>query len=341
MRLGLIGSDSDAQLRAECYAALDDDLTVAGVVTEADPPRDWPTGNVYPDVEALLTEAGVTAVDVRDRTRPLRPVVERCLDAGVDVVCRTPVGDDPSDATAIHDLAEGNDSDVIPDAHHRFVRENRDAKSVVDGSDLGTPTTVHTTRRIPAVEGFDLDSSTTDDGETALDPSSDVAAVLRRALYPDVARIRWLFGDVNRVFTRLRCGDGASGDYCHAVAVARLASGAVAHLTVSYGDRHDEASVVAEYSGTRGRYTYDSEAFTSLSTRSQIDVETGTGGTFERPRPSLDVHRNHLEALVDVLRGESAPPDSLSEATETLRTVHAATESVRRGAPVAVEGWSA
>lgn len=339
MRLGLIGSDSDAQLRAECYAAVDD-VTVTGVVTEADPRPDWPSAEIYPDVETLLADAGVAAVDIRDRTRPLRPVVEQCLDAGVDVVCRTPVGDDPEEAAAIRDLVKGSDGDVIADARHRFVRENRDAKSVVDDGDLGTPTTVHTTRRIPAVETLDIGASTAD-GVANLDLSSDTAVALRRALYPDVARIRWLLGDVERVFTRLRRGDGASGDYCHAVAVARLASGAVAHLTLSYGDRHDKVSVVAEYSGTRGRYTYDSEAFVPLSVRSKTDIETGISGTFERSRPSLDVHRRHVDSLVEALRGRADPPESLSEATETLRAVHAATESARRGAPVSVAGWSA
>lgn len=344
MRLGLIGSGSDAQLRVEVYAALTD-ATLAGVVADAEPGPDWTTAPTYPDVEALLGEEAVDAIDVRDWTRRQRPIVERCLDAGVDVVCRTPLGEDLDEAAAIRDLVAESDATVLVDAFHRFARENRDARSLLDEGEIGTTTTVHTTRRVPAVDGLDPGPDASEEGSDSYaatiggsdsDLSANAAAVLRRALSRDVARIRWLFGDVERITTRLRSGSGSSGAYCHAVAVARLSSGAVCHLTVSYGDRHDGVSVVAEYSGTAGRYTYDSETFSSLSARSRGETPTGVGGAFERPRPALDVHREHVARLLEALRGKADPPESLSEATETLRTVRAATESARRGVPVAV-----
>lgn len=320
MQIGLIGAGSGARLRADCYERLPE-VTVSGIVGNGDRTLDRAASTVYPDVETLLEEDGIDAVDVRSPEQSQSAIVDQCLDAGVAVVCRTPLADGIEDAESICEAADRSEAPVLVDAHHRFARENSDAKSLISEGEIGTLTTVRTTRRVPAAN--ERQSVSTEN------------RLLERALYPDVARLRWVLGDVERVFARLRSGDDSNAG--HALVIARLASGAVAHLEVSRGNRHDIVTVEVEYSGTDGRLTYDSEASRALDVRSRDRIETGVGAGVERPRPSSDLHDRHVERLVACLRDEADPVELLPTAVETLRTVRAAVESVRRGVPVDVE----
>ena len=328
MQIGIVGSDGNARLRAGCYARRPD-VTVAGVVAGTGREPEWATAPVYSDLGAMLTDGGVDAVDVCDGARSQSKIVDRCLDAGAGVVCRTPLADGLAEAESIRAAADRGDCSILVDARHRFARENVDAKSLIDSGEIGATTTVRTTRRLPGR------------GSEASERTPAPNRLVERALYPDVARIRWLFGDVDRVFTRLRSGTGSSGEYRHAVVVARLASGAVGHLEVSYGGRHDQVTVRTEYSGTEGRLTYDSDTERPLAIRSRESVDVGTRASFERPRPSSGLHDRHAEHLVACLRGEADPVASPSEAVATLRTVRAAGRSARRGGPVDVAEVSA
>lgn len=329
MNIGVVGTDSDARLRVGCYTRLPD-VEVGGLVATADQDPDWTAAPTYDSVDALLSIDGLDAVDVRALTAATSRIVDRCLAADVGVVCPAPPADDADDVVAIRDVAEQGERPVLVDGVHRFARENRAARdrigdgAGVDDGDIGTPTTVRTTRRLPGARHS---------GESG---SAERDALVRRALYPDVARTRMLFGDIQRVFARVRSGSSSRTEHVRALVVARFASGAVGHLDVSYGDRHDRVSVEFEYSGTEGRLSYDSEEFAPLGTRASAPLETGVRGRFERPRPSSDCHDRHAEHLVNCLRGETDPAEPLSEAVGTFRTALAATESARRGEPVAV-----
>lgn len=341
MRLGLLGAGSDARLRAACYDRLPE-VTVAGVVaSDADANADWADATVE-DLDALLARARIDAVDVVDPWRPQREIVDRCLADGVGVVCRTPLADNLASAVAIRDAAEGADAPVVVDALHRLARENRDANERVADGEIGDPTTVRTTHRLPTVDVG---------GDVADELAGSVHdAIVRRALYPDVARTRWLFGDVERVFTRPSAAaatdaeDESPDDHRHAVALAHFASGATGHFDVRVGDRHDAVGVAFEYSGTEGRIAYDSDEFDPLVARAAEETDSGrashrdigVGTQFRRPRPSRELYERHAERVVACLRGEAEPPETVGEAVETLRTVEAGIESAYRDAPVAV-----
>lgn len=324
MRLGLVGANGDARLRADCYERLPD-VTISGVVAPNTDP-DWAAAG-YDDVTALLEGEVLDAVDVCDSntTRTQYEMVNACLDAGVGVVCRPPIADDLDEATAIRDVAERGNVPVLVDALHRFARENRDAKEGVDAGEIGKPTTVRTSRRLPAVGSSDRNDTAAYD------------AFLPRALSPDVARVRWLFGDIERVFTRIGVDESSDNDrLTHAVVIARFASGAIGHLDVRVGNRYDRVAVDFEYSGTEGRLSYSSEEFAALDVAATAPFEPGLTAQLRRPRPSSDLYERHAEHIVASLRGDTDTVEAVDETVETLRTVVAAVRSARRGVPVAV-----
>ncbi|WP_276256412.1 Gfo/Idh/MocA family protein [Halomontanus rarus] len=324
MRLGLVGANSDARRRANCYERLPD-VTVSGVVTPNTDP-DWAAAR-YDDVTALVESEVLDAVDVCDpnTARTQYEMVNVCLDAGVGVVCRPPIADDLDEATAIRDAAGRGDVPVLVDALHRFARENRDAKEAVDAGEIGESTTVRTTRRLPAVGSSDRNDAAAYD------------AFLRRALSPDVARVRWLFGDIERVYTRIGVDEPSdNGRLTHAVVIARFASGAIGHLDVRVGNRYDRVSTDFEYSGTEGRLSYGSEEFAALDVAATTSFEPGVTASLRRPRPSSDLYDRHVEHIVASLRGDTDTVEAVDETVETLRTVVAAVRSSRRGVPVTV-----
>lgn len=323
MQIGLVGATRDAELRADCYAR-SPDVTVAGIVAGTDQRLEWSDATRYPTVGRMLDDEDLDTVDVRDWRRPQRPIVERCLSAGAGVVCRTPLAHDVGDAVAIRDARTRTDRPIVADVPHRFDPGTTAAQRLVEAGDIGMPTTVRATRRVPTRRPVDGGQPT------------DRERFVERALSTDVAAARWLFGDVERVFTRWRPDHDASSVHHHAVAIVRFASGVVGHLDVSRGDRHPDVTVRTEYSGTEGRITYDSEVEPPIAVRSADHLDTGVTAPFDRPQPTMEAHDRHVAHLVDCVAGSAELIEPLSEALETARTVSAVTDSAARGEPVTV-----
>jgi predicted dehydrogenase len=142
----------------------------------------------------------------------------------------------------------------------------------------------------------------------------------------DVDYLRWLFGDVQRVFAR----EAAEGHHAHAT--LRFESGVVGYVEASW--RHpatDGLRTAVELAGDGGLIEYDSTEATPV--RATVDGDPVADlETLER-----DPFRRELAEFVDcVERGVDPETVTLADAVDSLRVCLAAKRSADRGRPVEV-----
>jgi predicted dehydrogenase len=273
-----------------------------------------------------LLSLGVDVVDVCTPPTAHADATVAALKAGRHVICEKPVTRTLQEARRVVAAAEAAPGLLMVGHVSRFEPDHRRAKELADSGEIGQVRLLtHTTTTSPP--GWS-------EAGWLADPAISGGPLLDQAVHSfDFAR--WVIGSPA---VRVHCmaADTSAGPATYALATARYANGAIAHVECSWAHPVTRGfKLAAEVVGTTGRlsWSYDHLMGGVLHPREGdpewFDVLGDRGFTLE------------LRAFFDAIRAGGPSPVPAREATESLRTALAALESARTGRTVDLTTYEA
>ncbi|MGI8870887.1 MAG: Gfo/Idh/MocA family protein [Mycobacteriales bacterium] len=247
MRVGMIGFGGIAHAHAPGWTQQDVDLHIVDIDAEAraEAARSVPTATVHTDLESLL--GAVDVVDIVTPSYTHADLARQCARAGKQVICEKPI------ALTINDAADAlrvvRDAGVSLHVGHvvRFFGEYAAAHAQVAAGALGTP----------AVSHFRRASAQPVRNTWMRDVKLSGGVPFDLAIH-DLDQARWTSGEVTRVYA-VSGKPGVGGIDTHIYAVLTHESGALSHITSSWG-LAEGFETSFEIAGTEGLVAFDSTA---------------------------------------------------------------------------------
>ncbi|MCU4751223.1 Gfo/Idh/MocA family oxidoreductase [Halobacteria archaeon AArc-curdl1] len=320
VNIGIVGSGFMAETHTNAYNSIDG----ANIVAVASPntadefiEEHQLEADSFRTADELLEDATVDVIDVCSPTPTHRPVVETAAAAGIDVFCEKPVAGSLEDAQAIADAAADADIAVMVGHVLRFFPQYAQARDVVEDGGIGN-LGVARARRLSAFPDWGH-------GNWYADRDQSGGVLLDLAIH-DLDFLRWVGGDVERVFARRTRWD--EGEHGHVT--LRFADGAVGYVEASWGlPAGQELTHSFELAGDDGLLEFDGE-------QPAMTTSTEQGTTHSSPL-SAGGYQRQLEAFLESIQAGREPPVTVEDGIETLRLSVAANRSAAEGRPVALE----
>lgn len=319
-RIGLIGSGGIAEAHAAAYAEIENAEIVA--VASKENAGEFidehaPGAGEYDDVDDLLDEVDPDVVDACVPTYVHKDVVEKAVTRGYDTLCEKPVARTLDQAREMADVVADSDVTFMVGHTVRFSPPYRRIKELV-ADEIGDPAVIRASRVGPYPDWC---------WNNWFADTEKSGGILLDLVVHDFDYLRWVFGEVDRVFTRnVQWRDGeALMD--HAVTLLRFESGAVAHVEGSWAQQETRPFTYSiEVAGDDGLVEYDGGDHSfELYTEEEAETVPFTG---EGPM------QHELEHFLSCVEGDEEPKVSVDDAIEAARISLAAIESAERGEPV-------
>ncbi|WP_101296814.1 Gfo/Idh/MocA family protein [Halegenticoccus soli] len=323
-QVGLVGSGFMAATHANSYQHIPDAEVTA--VASLDESRDAfveehvPEADVYADAEEMMDAADVSVVDVCTPTPSHRPLVEAAAERGLDVFCEKPMARTLEEAAAVIDATERTGVTFMTGHVLRYFPEYAEAKRRIDAGEIGAPGTLRAERlSSPPAHGSDNWYS---------DKERSGGVLFDMAIH-DFDFLRWVAGDVERVFTRSAEWENGLLKQ-HAVVLLRFEDGPIGHVEASWAYPEDTPFTTAyEFAGDEGSLEFDTREDDSLRV-------PGGAGEAHIPRSPLatDPYTRELDHFIACVEGGADPDITPEDAYEAIRIAVAAVESAESGEPV-------
>lgn len=321
-KIGLVGRGFMARVHARRYAAAAD-ARVVGVASPSGPEEFVesfaPGTAAYEDAKEMYDDADLDAVDICTPTDTHRELVITAVRRGLDVRCEKPVTRTLAGAHAVRDAV--TEASVVCLVGHvvRFFPAYARAKERVDAGEIGDVGNVRTFRRLPVDDLGDWFADRERSGGTLLDLAVH-----------DFDFLRWVCGDVERVFARRTAWDEAETT----LTTLRFADGTVGHVDARWTDTPGASSGAGfELSGDAGLLEYDDADSIPVDLRTTIEPF----GEDEVSIPlARDPYRRQVDHFLDCVRGDDDPRVTIEDAVASLRVSLAALASADRAEPVGV-----
>ncbi|MBY6678013.1 Gfo/Idh/MocA family oxidoreductase [Rhodococcus sp. BP-316] len=334
-RIGVVGLGRIGAFHTETLAGLDGVSSL--VVTDGRPEVTDAVAAKYgaekvDGVDAMLT-AGVDGIVVAAATPAHASLLLAAVDAGIPVFCEKPLAFTATESKAVVDGIATSDVPVQIGFNRRFDPAVAAAERAVRSGDLGF---LHTVR-----------STTLDPAPPPMAYIAESGGIFRDCSVHDFDVVRWIVGrEVVSVFaTGSNQGDpafAAAGDVDSATVLLTFEGGAVGVVSNSrYNGRgydcrlevhgRDDTVVAGWDPHTPVR---NMEAPQLFPHGELFPSDTPHGFFMDRFAAS---YRAELSAFLEVCAGTRPSPCTAQDALEVAWIAEAATESLRRGAPVTLE----
>lgn len=317
--IGLVGTGFMARTHVERYRDLD--ATVSAVAAPSGPDsfvrEHGLDADVYEDAATLCESADIDAVDICTPTNTHADIVAAAAEAGLDTFVEKPVAPTLTEAERIAETV--TDADITCMVGHvlRYFPEYERAKALYDDGGIGDAGVARARRLSP------FPTWGSEDWYADRERSGGVFVDL--AIH-DVDYLRWLWGDVERVFARSH----RDGNAEHGFATLRFANGAVGYVEASWAQQPARGDLTTdlELAGDDGLVEFttpESPAFAAYE---------GDAATVESPVAD-DGYSRELEHFLDCIETGATPEVTVVDAIDSLRVSLAAAESAATGRPVA------
>ena len=316
---GFIGETHVAAWTAEGIRAVIHDVDAGRVAALADRHG----ARVAESLDELF--GAVDVVDICTPTHLHAEIAIAAARAGRHVICEKPMARTLADAEAM--LAAARDAGVRLFVAHvvRFFPEYVAARAAVLDGAIGEPAVLRLTRasfrpRQPAGHWF-------------FDHAKSGGIVLDLMVH-DLDYARWIAGDVVAVHCRSASVAQPEAGVDHAVAILTHRSGAISHVSASWGYAPPTFRTALEIAGSHGLIEQDSTA-TAPVTPSLLADAAGGGLTAMADTGLVgDPFRLELAEFARAIRDGTEARIGAADGVEALRIALAADESARTGAVV-------
>ncbi|WP_227379452.1 Gfo/Idh/MocA family protein [Haladaptatus halobius] len=328
IQVGLLGAGRMAGIYADRIADLNE-ATVTAVASptsaESFVTKRVPTATAYSDANELCKDTNVDAVAVLSPTDTHPELVEIAAEHELDVICEKPIARTLEGAARIQKIVESTDITFMVAHVTRFFPEYVTAKARVDDGVIGTPGVARTKRAF----GFEGSRGWFDD-------SNRSGGILLDLAIHDFDYLRWVIGDIERVFTR-RVDWINEGKSDVTLSIVRFENGAVGHVEAwAVEGPRVPFTTAFELAGSDGHLEFDLDDVRPI----QYYDETGRSSPRDPVSDDLPLRRDgyhrQLEHFFECIQGGKEPSVSIEEGIASMRISLAAIESVERGKPVAV-----
>ena len=277
----------------------------------------------YADYAQLLAHPGLDAVFLVTPTNLHADQIIAALDAGLHVFSEKPLALDLGDCLRVEkEAARYSKLKAMIGYVRRFDTSYRDAADKIRAGAIGRP--------------FLARSQTTDKNDASgffVRYAGASGGILLDMSVHDIDTVRWLLGakSAKRVFATgtiaVHHGLREANDVDNAVATIEFEGGDIATIYASRTMAHGH-DTMTEIVGTAGRITVgQNPRLNRVEIADAHGVRNECTPTFyER---FADAFRNEAQAFVDMVRDDTPPPLTLSDATEATRIGIAVTESLR------------
>ena len=324
LRVGVVGTGFIGETHVAAWAA----EGIHAVIHDVDAGRaaalaDRHGARVAESLDALF--GAVDVVDICTPTHLHAEVAIAAARAGRHVICEKPMARTLADAEAM--LAAARDAGVRLFVAHvvRFFPEYVAARAAVLDGAIGEPAVLRLTRasfrpRQPAGHWF-------------FDHAKSGGIVLDLMVH-DLDYARWIAGDVVAVHCRSASVAQPEAGVDHAVAILTHRSGAISHVSASWGYAPPTFRTAVEIAGSHGLIEQDSTA-TAPVTPSLLADAAGGGLTAMADTGLVgDPFRLELAEFARAIRDGTEARIGAADGLEALRIALAADESARTGAVV-------
>jgi predicted dehydrogenase len=323
-RVAIVGSGNIGGWHASRWQALPVEL--AGFY-DSDPARSAALAAQYGGQAFASLEATLDDCDLIDICTP--PALHASATiaaarAGKHVICEKPIARHLADARAMIAACESAGVRLFVAHVVRFFPEFARAKAVLDSGALGRLGVVRSVR------------GGAPPGHSAWfrDVVQSGGVMLDVAIH-DIDYMRWLCGDVVRVFARGLTFRGLQVD--HALISLRFASGAIGHIEGSWAFPAGNFRTSLELAGTEGLLAHDSDQAKPLEVQYHAGAEPASPPALGSPAPmSDDPYFQEFQHAIEAIESGSAFLVTPDDALAALRVALAALESLRTGRPIDV-----
>lgn len=332
--VGVIGIGSFGKLHAKTFAKLEmaDVIAISSRnVAKVKPFADALNTKLYDDYNNLLDDKDIHAVSICVPPHIQPQIAVKALKAGKHVLLEKPVATNMEDALLIIDSAKKYDHIVMVGYIERFNPSLRRVKSLVKNGHIGQLVKV-SSRRASRFEGKP-------------DWVWDKCGMMVHICGHDMDVIRWLFDDdVERVYAEsgsfLRQIDDQPDNICMLI---RFNGGGIGVIESSWTLPStfptEENDTRIDLLGTSGNIIVDNLDQTIAMCNEQRGwylpgILRWPGGINEETGLISYAMRDELEYFCKCVQGKKSPVVSVEDATETLKILLAANESILLKKPV-------
>lgn len=315
-RVGIVGTGFMAHVHAERYREMD--VTVSAVAAPSGPcpfiEEHGFDAEAYEDATALCEAATVDAVDLCTPTDTHADLVATAAEYDLDTFVEKPVASTLSDAERL--AATVADADIACMVGHvlRYFPEYERARTLYENGKIGDPG-IARARRLSPFPGWS--------NGWYVDRKRSGGVFVDLAIH-DFDYLRWLWGDVERVFARTH----QDGTEEHGFATLRFANGAVGYVEASWAQdpARGDLTTELELAGNDGliECTPSEDSFVTYS---------GEESTVKSP-VAADGYRRELGHFLDCVETDTTPDVTVEDSVDSLCIALAARESAASGRPV-------
>lgn len=277
-------------------------------------------------VEELLS-AGVDGVVVAAATPAHAELTLASVERGIPTFCEKPIASTAAESARVAEIIGRSGVPVQVGYQRRFDAAFAAAKSAVDAGTLGI---LHTVR-----------STTMDPAPPPMDYIKGSGGIFRDCAVHDFDIIRWITGQnaVEVYATGTVQGDplfAEYGDVDSAAVVVRFDGGALGVISnARYNARGYDCRLEVHGFEDSVAAGWD-QGVPLLNTDPDNDFPSGPAHNFFMDR-FTEAFRTELAGFVEVAKGGPVRGATVADAVEVAWLAEAATESLRRGVPVALE----
>jgi predicted dehydrogenase len=293
----------------------------------------------YSNIDVFLQEGDADAAIIATPNQTHANLAIACIEKGLHVLVEKPIDSLPFEADRVVRAAEDSGVRILVGHHRRFNSYTAAAKAVIEKELLG---------RISGVNVLWTNLKPAAYFEAEWRKESGGGPVLINLIH-DIDNLRYLFGDIERVYAEYGSGIRGFSVEDTAAATIRFKNGILASVLISdataspYNFESGTGENPQLYSAGQDCYRiFGTEGSLSFPDMTHWKYEGENGWTHPLSSNRIDVKpvipmKEQLRHFCDIIQNGAQPRCSGRDGIETLKAAIAIGESARSGTPVTLE----
>lgn len=324
IRVGVIGYGTMGQVHSQAYQEINDVELVA--VADPDPEqraqaqRDFGV-DVVSNIEEMFQSNQVDLVDICVPTYLHETILAQAIKGNKHIFLETPLARTLEEGERILELAQGYEQKIGVGHVVRYTPAYQGIRKSLLQGEIGQAAVARTFR------GGSQFPKGWHDWYADFDLSGGVILDL---IIHDIDYLRWLFGDVERVYAKTTHGRTPT-HLEWAMIVLRFKNGVIAHIEGSWTNYPGDFYTTVELAGREGLIKYDSRETNPIFTTTLGDSKVQAGVTVPDNPASKSPYLEELEDMIGAIKEDREPLVTLEDAFDTLQVALACEKSAQLG----------